>query len=44
VYYRAVGQRMVWGSVEALVRGLTSGYARSAAASIVQEHFRALSA
>jgi hypothetical protein len=44
VYYRALGQRMVWDSVDTLTAKLTSGYARTAAAALVQEHFRALSA
>jgi hypothetical protein len=44
VYYRALGQRMVWSSIESLNRTLTGGYARTAAAALVQEHFRSLSA
>lgn len=43
VYNRAMGQRLVWTSVEALQRQLTQGYARAAAAAIVQDHFRAAS-
>jgi hypothetical protein len=35
---------MVWDSVDTLTAKLTSGYARTAAAALVQEHFRALSA
>lgn len=42
VYHRPLGQRRVWGSVEELQRQLTEGYARAAAASIVQDHFRAI--
>jgi hypothetical protein len=41
VYHRPMGQRMVWTSLEALQRQVTHGYARSAAAAIVQDHFRA---
>jgi hypothetical protein len=41
VYHRALGQRLVWSSVDALHRQLTQGYARAAAAAIVQDHFRA---
>jgi hypothetical protein len=41
VHYRPMGQRMVWTAVEALRRQLTAGYARSSAAAIVQDHFRA---
>jgi hypothetical protein len=40
VYHRPVGQRMVWTTPEALTRQLTQGYARAAAAAIVQDHFR----
>ncbi len=40
VYHRPVGQRMVWSSPEELLRQLTQGYARAAAAAIVQDHFR----
>jgi hypothetical protein len=32
---------MVWRSVDALQQSLTQGYARAAAAAIVQDHFRA---
>ncbi len=41
VYHRAIGQRLVWHSPEAMLRQLTQGYARAAAAAIVQDHFRA---
>ncbi|HXK32664.1 MAG TPA: hypothetical protein VNM91_01455 [Dehalococcoidia bacterium] len=40
VYHRPLGQRRYWSSVEDLQRQLTQGYARSAAAGIVQDHFR----
>ncbi len=40
VYYRPMGQRLVWVSDEELKRQLTMGYARAAAAAIVQDHFR----
>ena len=40
VYHRPMGQRRVWTSVEALQGQLTHGYARAAAAAIVQDHFR----
>jgi hypothetical protein len=40
VYHRPMGQRRVWTSVEELQRQLTQGYARGAAAAIVQDHFR----
>lgn len=40
VYYRPLGQRRVWVSDEELKRQLTQGYARAAAAAIVQDHFR----
>ena len=40
VYHRPMGQRRVWISVEELQRQLTQGYARAAAAAIVQDHFR----
>jgi hypothetical protein len=40
VYHRPLGQRMVWTSVPALQRQVTQGYARAAAAAIVQDHFR----
>jgi hypothetical protein len=43
VYHRPIGQRKVWAAVEELQRQLTSGYARAAAAAIVQDHFRASS-
>lgn len=41
VYHRPLGQRRVWVRVEDLQRQLTQGYARAAAAGIVQDHFRA---
>jgi hypothetical protein len=41
VYHRALGQRMVWYDTEPLRRQLTQGYARAAAAAIVQDHLRA---
>jgi hypothetical protein len=41
VYHRPLGQRKVWTSVDELQRQLTQGYARAAAAAIVQDHFRA---
>jgi hypothetical protein len=41
VYHRPMGQRMVWTSIEPLQRQVTQGYARAAAAAIVQDHFRA---
>lgn len=40
VYHRPMGQRRVWTSVEDLQSQLTRGYARAAAAAIVQDHFR----
>jgi len=40
VYHRPLGQRKVWDDVEDLGRQLTAGYARAAAAGIVQDHFR----
>lgn len=40
VYNRPIGQRMVWSDVPALRRQLTQGYARAAAAAIVQDEFR----
>ena len=43
VYHRPIGQRRVWTSVDELQRQLTQGYARAAAAAIVQDHFRASS-
>lgn len=42
VYHRPVGQRMVWSTPESLMRQLTEGYARAAAAAIVQDHFRSV--
>jgi hypothetical protein len=38
VYYRPLGQRMVWTDIDALERMLTAGYARRAAAELVREH------
>ena len=43
VYHRPLGQRYVWTSIDDLQRQLTPGYARAAAAAIVQDHFRAAS-
>ncbi len=40
VYHRPLGQRRVWVSDDDLKRQLTEGYARAAAAAIVQDHFR----
>ena len=40
VYHRPMGQRRVWTDVDELQRQLTQGYARAAAAAIVQDHFR----
>lgn len=40
VYHRPLGQRRIWTSVDELQRQLTQGYARAAAAAIVQDHFR----
>jgi hypothetical protein len=40
VYHRPLGQRMVWYDPAELQRQLTPGYARAAAAAIVQDHFR----
>jgi len=40
VYHRPMGQRMVWYDPAELQRQLTAGYARAAAAAIVQDHFR----
>ena len=42
VYHRPLGQRRVWASIDELQRQLTEGYARAAAAAIVQDHFRAI--
>lgn len=41
VYHRPMGQRMVWTKVPELQRQITRGYARAAAAAIIQDHFRA---
>lgn len=43
VFHRPLGQRKVWTELRDLQRELTSGYARGAAASIVQDHFRSSS-
>jgi hypothetical protein len=43
VYHRPMGQRMVWTKIPELQRQVTQGYARAAAAAIVQDHFRAAS-
>lgn len=40
VYYRPFGQRRVWAATDDLQRQLTEGYARAAAAALVQDHFR----
>lgn len=40
VYHRPIGQRRIWTAVDELQRQLTQGYARAAAAAIVQDHFR----
>lgn len=40
VHLRPLGQRMAWRDVDALQRQLTQGYARAAAAAIVQDHYR----
>jgi hypothetical protein len=40
VYHRPLGQRRLWTNVEDLQQQLTQGYARAAAAAIVQDHFR----
>jgi hypothetical protein len=40
VHLRPMGQRMAWCDVESLQRQLTEGYARAAAAAIVQDHYR----
>jgi hypothetical protein len=42
VYHRPLGQRRIWTDAEELQRQLTVGYARAAAAAIVQDHFRAV--
>jgi len=44
VYHRPLGQRMVWYDLRELQRQLTPGYARAAAAAIVQDHFRSMAA
>lgn len=41
VYHRPMGQRRVWVDSADLERQLTAGYARAAAAAIVQDYFRA---
>ena len=43
VYHRAMGQRGVWVDPDELDRRLTAGYARAAAAALVQDFFRASS-
>jgi hypothetical protein len=40
VYHRPIGQRRIWVSEEDFKRQLTHGYAKAAAAAIVQDHFR----
>jgi hypothetical protein len=40
VYHRPLGQRRIWTDLDELQRQLTQGYARAAAAAIVQDHFR----
>ncbi len=40
VYHRPFGQRRVWVAVDVLQSQLTQGYARAAAAALVQDHFR----
>lgn len=40
VYHRPIGQRRIWTDVDDMQRQLTEGYARAAAAAIVQDHFR----
>ena len=42
VYHRPMGQRMVWYDPAEMQRQLTAGYARAAAAAIVQDHFRSI--
>jgi len=42
VHHRPMGQRMVWYDARELQRQLTPGYARAAAAAIVQDHFRSM--
>jgi hypothetical protein len=41
VFNRPLGQRRVWSRPDDLQRQLTQGYARAAAAAIVQDHFQA---
>jgi hypothetical protein len=41
VYHRPLGQRRIWMDETAMQRDLTQGYARAAAAALVQDHFRA---
>jgi hypothetical protein len=41
VYHRPLGQRRIWMDQSAMQRDLTQGYARAAAAALVQDHFRA---
>ena len=40
VYHRPIGQRRIWIAADELQAQLTQGYARAAAAAIVQDHFR----
>jgi hypothetical protein len=40
VFNRPLGQRKVWRSPDEMSRQLTRGYARAAAAAIVQDHFQ----
>ena len=42
VYHRPLGQRRLWTDADEMQRQLTAGYARAAAAAIVQDHFRAV--
>ena len=42
VHLRPLGQRMSWCDVDALRSQLTEGYARAAAAAIVQDHYGAV--
>lgn len=44
VYHRPLGQRTCWTTVEEMQRQLTGWYVQSAAAAIVQDHFRSLDA
>jgi len=40
VHLRPIGQRRIWMDQAAMQRDLTLGYARAAAAALVQDHFR----